>query len=147
MNATTLAAPATENQVSPAQVETPQARTLAALYVTRTQDLRKPAGSLTLAQAAELCDAVACLRVVCAHVFQYNGHELPDRYRQSVDAIGIGLSVAKARQTLALWDRWTHRIGSPACAVDSADALSAVQGFIWALRDPSYSPKPAALAA
>lgn len=110
-----------------------------ALRYTRGHDLSKPAGALTLAQAAELMDALGNVRAVCCHVFAHAGRELPDRYRERLDTLGLRLSIAQARDVLKLWKRWTHPLDTASTPLDSIGAVSLVEGFIWSLGDKAWT--------
>jgi len=88
-------------------------------------------GRLTLFQAAELSDAIGCIRTVCQHVYQAAGHEVPERHAARLQYFnGATLSLAKARSIVALWVKWTGR-----GMYDSAPSLVTVESFLFALRE------------
>ncbi len=101
---------------------------------TRGHNLTCKAGLLTLAQAAELCDAVSGIRISCQHAFALTSRDMPDDYQTTLDALGLRLSIAKTRAILTLWHKWTHPLGSRDCPFGSDQALTYVSGFLSALK-------------
>lgn len=86
--------------------------------------------ALTLYQAAEMSDAIGCIRVVCCHVYALAGHEVPERHAARLQYFdGASLSLAKARQVIALWCKWTGR------QTGEVPSLVTVESFLFALRD------------
>ena len=87
-------------------------------------------GCLTLFQAAELSDAISCIRTVCQHIYQSAGHEVPERHIAMLQYFnGATLSLAKAVMIVRLWQRWTGRFST------ELPQLVTVEGFLFALRD------------
>ncbi len=101
---------------------------------TRGHNLTCKAGLLTLAQAAELSDAISSVRVVSQHAFALTSRDMPSDYQTTLDALGLRLSIAKARAILTLWHKWTHPLGSRDCPFGSDQALTYVSGFLSALK-------------
>lgn len=87
-------------------------------------------GTLTLFQAAEISDAIGCIRTVCSHVYQQAGHEVPERHAARLQYFnGATLSLAKAARIVRLWQRWTGR------NCGELPELVTVEGFLFALRE------------
>jgi hypothetical protein len=93
-------------------------------------------GALTLFQAAELSDAISCIRTVCQHVYQTAGHELPERHAARLQYFnGATLSLAKAKRIISLWIKWTGR-----SAYDNeCPSLVTVESFLFGLRELNLS--------
>lgn len=102
--------------------------------ITRGHNLTCKAGLLTLAQAAELSDAISALRIVCQHSFALTHREMRSDDVAALDGLNLKLSIAKARRILTLWHKWTHPLGSRDCPFGSDQALTYVSGFLSALR-------------
>jgi len=117
------------------QLRASAVRQTASFYaVTRGHNLTCDAGRLTLAQSAELCDAISAVRVVCQHSFALTSRDMPDDYQTTLDGLNLKLSIAKTRRVLALWHKWTHPLGSRDCPFGSDQALTYVSGFLSALK-------------
>lgn len=87
-------------------------------------------GSLTLFKAAELSDAINCIRTVCQHIYQSAGYEVPERHLARLQYFnGESLSLAKAVKIVRLWQRWTGRNST------ELPQLVTVEGFLFALRE------------
>lgn len=90
-------------------------------------------GRMTLLEVAELIDAISCIRVVCHHAFhRANGVEMPEFFAKHLAPLNSGkLTFAQTGRVLRLWAKWTHRFRTG----DKVPDVSAVQGFLFALRD------------
>ncbi len=87
-------------------------------------------GLLTLYQAAELSDAISCIRTVCQHVYQLAGYEVPERHLARLQYFnGATLTLSKARAIISLWRKWTGQYVGP------MPSLVTVESFLFNLRD------------
>jgi hypothetical protein len=87
-------------------------------------------GALTLYQAAEVSDAIGCIRTVCSHIYQDNGHQVPERHAARLQYFnGATLSLAKAKRIVSLWIKWTGR-----SCID-LPTLVTVESFLFGLRE------------
>ena len=87
-------------------------------------------GTLTLFQAAEISDAIGCIRVVCSHIYQNAGHQVPERHAARLQYFnGATLSLAKARRIVALWSKWTGK------SYIELPSLVTVESFLFGLRE------------